>query len=179
MCWLKSPAINFALCHTAHILLLVSKHGSLERTRFFWKEIGSCSSTAVAVVWAALLEVWRSGCMECPVWRSLECPTACWSNASRQWEKWPMEPHRKMEPHLPCLQLFCLIVYYDPDLLPLRQRIGSEFLSPMLPGLHPQWPFPMSHSVLSPVERIEQLPKRLGLQMSSASCNLKERGKGI
>ena len=155
--------------HCSH-LLLVSKHGSLERICFFWKEIGSCSSTAVAVVWAALL---RSGGLECQVWRSLECPTACWSNASRQWEKWPMEPH------LPCLQLFYLIVYYDPDLLPLRQRIGSKFLSPMLPGLHPQWPFPMSHSVLSPVERIEQLPKRLGLQMSSASCNLKERGKGI
>lgn len=37
----------------------------------------------------------------------------------------------------------------------------------------------MSRSDPSPVERIAQLLKRLGLQMSSASCNLKKRGRGV
>ena len=61
----------------------------------------------------------RSGGPECPVCRSLECPAACWSNASRQWEKRPTEPHL---PRLQLLLFVCLIVYYDPDLLPLREQ---------------------------------------------------------
>ena len=157
--------------HCSH-LLLVLKHRSLARIRFFWKEIGSGSSTAAAVVWTALLQVWRSGVPSQEVFR---VPNSLLIKRFSTMREMAYGTTSSM----PAIFFCCLIVYYDPDLLPLRQRTGSKILSPTLPGLHPQWPFPTSHSVLSPVERIEQLPKRLGLQMSSASCNLKERGKGI